>query len=140
MSRRIVIDTNVLVAAVRSKGGSAFKFLSLVGTGRFDIHVSVPLVLEYEAALLKHGPVSPLSERDIDDLLDYLCAVAERQEVFFLWRPKLRDPKDDMVLEIAVAGNCDAIVTYNRRDFAGAEEFDIAILTPAEFLQDIGEL
>ena len=109
-------------------------------SGTFDVHISVPLMLEYEAVLLKHEPLSRLTECDIDDLLDYVCAVGVKHDVFFLWRPRLRDPKDDMVLETAVAGGCDAIVTYNRRDFGGARDFDISVVTPFEFLTEIGEL
>ena len=74
------------------------------------------------------------------DILDYLCAMATKQEIFFLWRPSLRDPKDEMVLETAVAGGCSAIVTYNKRDFQGAEQFGLAISTPKEFLEIIGAL
>lgn len=63
-----------------------------------------------------------------------------KHEVFFLWRPRLRDPKDDMVLETAIAGGCSAIVTYNKRDFADARDFDISVVTPFEFLTDLGVL
>jgi len=140
MSKQIVVDTNVLVAAIRSNRGAAFKLVSLIGSGAFDVHISVPLVLEYEAAMLEHEPRSRLTEHDIDDLLDYLCAVGVKHEVFFLWRPRLRDPKDDMVLETAIVGGCGAIVTYNKRDFADARDFDISVVTPFEFLIDIGAL
>lgn len=110
--------------------------LSLVGTGRFDIALSVPLVLEYEEVLRRQSPW--LNESDVKDLLDYWCAVAIQQEIFFLWRPYLRDPKDDMVLELAVAASCTAIITYNQRDFGGAESFGLRVLTPARFLDEIG--
>lgn len=133
-----MLDTSVLVAALRSRRGAAFRVLSRVGTGDFEIAVSVPLVLEYEDALLWQIADTPLSERDVLDVVDYLCSVAKQQEIFFLWRPLLRDPKDDLVAEIAVAAGCDAIVTYNRRDFAGIEQFGIRVLTPIEFLIEIG--
>lgn len=134
----VVLDTSVLVAALRSRRGAAFHVLSRVGTGAFEIAVSVPLVLEYEDALLRQVADTPLSERDVHDVIDYLCSVAKQQEIFFLWRPLLRDPKDDLVAELAVAAGCDAIVTYNRRDFAGVEQFGIRVLTPAELLREIG--
>lgn len=134
----VVLDTSVLVAAIRSRRGAAFRVLSRVGTGAFEIAVSVPLVLEYEDALLRQVADTPLSERDVHDVIDYLCSVAKQQDIFFLWRPLLRDPKDDMVAEVAVAAGCDAIVTYNRRDFAGVEQFGIRVLTPAELLREIG--
>ena len=61
-----------------------------------------------------------------------------RQEVFFLWRPQLKDPGDDFVLEIAVAANCDAIVTHNLRDFAASSHLGVRALSPAQFLTVIG--
>jgi putative PIN family toxin of toxin-antitoxin system len=136
----VVLDTSVLVAAFRSRRGAAFRLLSRVSAGDFDIAVSVPLVLEYEDALLRQLADTSLSESDVDDVLDYLCSVAKRPEIFFLWRPLLRDPKDDLVAEVAVAAGCDAIVTYNRRDFAGVEQFGIRVRTPAELLRETGGL
>jgi putative PIN family toxin of toxin-antitoxin system len=137
---RIVIDTNVLVAALRSRRGAAFKLLSLVGRGDFDFALSVPLVLEYEAAAKRQARVTALSAGEIDDILDYLCIVGDRRSIFFLWRPFLKDPKDDMVLELAVEAECESIVTYNQRDFAGADRFGVRIVTPREFLQERGLL
>jgi putative PIN family toxin of toxin-antitoxin system len=137
---RVVLDTNVLVAASRSKKGASAKLLSLVGTGRFEVCVSVPLVLEYESAILRHLEPGSTEWQVRMNILDYLCTVARRQEIFFLWRPYLRDPKDEMVLEVAVAGGCSAIISYNKRDFAGAERFNLTISSPQEFLKVIGEL
>lgn len=133
----VVLDTNVLVAAIRSRRGASFELISRLGTGAFEVAVSVSLVLEYEGALLRHLPESPLDENDVRDLIDYICEVANRQEIFFLWRPFLRDPGDDLVLELAVAARCDAIVTHNVRDFAGAEKLGVRVLTPGRFLQDL---
>ena len=76
----------------------------------------------------------------IDAVLDYFCGVAHRQPIFFLWRPFLRDPGDDHVLELAVAAGCEGIVTYNMRDFRDAEQFGIRVLEPAAFLKGIGAL
>jgi putative PIN family toxin of toxin-antitoxin system len=134
----VVFDTNVLVAATRSQRGASFRLLSLVGRGKFDLTISVPLVLEYEDVLLREPGATSLPEAAIQDILDYVCSVALQQDVFFLWRPFLPDPKDDLVLEAAVAGRCDAIVTYNRRDFVGIEKFGLRTLLPGEFLQEIG--
>lgn len=134
-----MLDTSVLAAAVRSRRGASFRLLSLLGTGRFELALSVPLVLEYESTLGRMLDDSPLGRDDVDALLDYLCSIADLQTVFFLWRPHLRDPKDDMVLELAVASRCDAIVTFNRRDFAGSEQFGIEIWTPAQFLHHLGD-
>jgi len=99
---QIVIDTNVIVAGLRSRRGSAFQLLTLIGTGQFDIHLSVPLVLEYTDVLLRELPNLYLSREEVDDLIDFYCSVGTPHEIFFLWRPFLRDPKDDMVLELAV--------------------------------------
>lgn len=136
----IVIDTNVLTAALRSKRGASYRLLMLINGGKFDIHISVPLVLEYEEVAKRLLEDISLTEQDIDDVLDYLCAVARRHQIFYLWRPFLKDPKDDMVLELAVTANCDFIITYNKRDFQGAERFSLRVVTPKEFLEEIGEL
>jgi predicted nucleic acid-binding protein len=78
-----------------------------------------------------------LSWRSRSDVLDYLCAVAHRQSIFFLWRPQLRDPSDDMVLEVAVAAGCRCVVTFNRGDFGSGHPFSIRVVTPREFLKAI---
>ncbi len=137
---QVVIDTNVFIAALRSRRGASHKLLLLVGSEKFAINISVPLILEYEDVAKRYLDELPLSENEIDDVLDYLCAVANRRTVFYLWRPFLKDPKDDMVLELAVTANCDFIITYNQKDFQGIERFGIGLLTPKEFLQKIGEL
>lgn len=136
----IVIDTNVIIAGLRSRNGSAFRLLELVGSGQFNIHLSVPLVLEYEDVLLRQLPNLTIDASDIQNFIDFHCAVASHHQIFFLWRPYLRDPKDDMVLELAVKAECDSVVTYNTRDFVGIEQFGINAITPAEFLDSIGAL
>jgi putative PIN family toxin of toxin-antitoxin system len=135
----VVLDTNVLEAAMRSRRGASFAVLSLVGDNQFDIALSVPLVMEYEEVLMRQTQAGR-SRAAVRSIIDYLCAVAKRQEIFFLWRPCLADPNDDMLLELAVAAECDTIVTYNRRDFGPARQFGIRVLTPVQFLHDIGVL
>jgi putative toxin-antitoxin system toxin component, PIN family len=135
---QVVIDTNVLVAALRSKRGASHKLLLLLGSDKFQLNISVPLLFEYEDAAKREA--LPLGSADIEDILDYICAVANKREVFFLWRPYLSDPKDDFILELAVEAQCDFVITYNKRDFKGIEKFGIEIATPKEFLQIIGEL
>lgn len=139
-THQIVIDTCVLVAALRSRRGASYRLLTRIDSGKFEINVSVPLVLEYEDAAKRLVGDTALTERDIDDVIDYVCAVANPRKVFYLWRPFLKDPKDDMVLELAVVADCEFIVTFNERDFQGAERFGLEILTPGEFLRRIGEL
>ncbi len=138
--RQIVLDTNVFVAALRSRRGASFRLLSLVGTNSaFKTNLSVPLVLEYEDVAKRPDMVPALSMEEIDAVIDYLCAVSNKQEVFFLWRPHLKDPKDDMVLELAVVAGAD-VVTFNVRDFAGIQTFGLRALTPQAFLDEIGVL
>ena len=134
----VVLDTNVLVAGLRSRRGASARLLALVGTGRFNINLSVPLVLEYEAVLLRPELRIPVSPGAIAAVLDYHCAVGRHHEIFFLWRPYLKDPGDDMLLELAVKAGCQYIVTHNERDFAGCERFGVKAVTPGAFLRDIG--
>lgn len=140
MKPQIVLDTNVLVAALRSRRGAAFGLVSLLPVERFEINLSVPLVLEYEEALHHHGDVLSLPTTDITDLLDFVCAKANLHEIFFLWRPMLTDPDDEMLLELAVKARCRYIVTYNTRNFRGAEQFGIEVITPKAFLSVLEEL
>ncbi|MCW9707661.1 putative toxin-antitoxin system toxin component, PIN family [Fodinibius salsisoli] len=135
----VVIDTNVLISALRLNRGASFKLISLIGTGKFDISLSVPLLIEYEA-VSKRKKFEHLIDTDIDDLLNYLCKVADKRDIFFLWRPFLKDPKDDMVLELAVEAGCEYIITYNFGDFKGIEQFGAEATTPKQFLIKIGEL
>jgi len=86
---QIVIDTNILVTAQRSKRGASAKLISLVGTDRFDIHVSVPLVLEYEEVLLRYRAELGLTQDDVADLVDALCALGKHHKIYFLWSPYL---------------------------------------------------
>ena len=126
-------------AAVEQPGAS-YRLLSAIGTRRLEMALSVPLVLEYEDALLRDLAATGLSRADVEAVLDYSCSVAHQQEIFFLWRPYLPDPKDDMLLELAVAASCQIIVTHNLRDFAGGGRFGIEALSPAVFLTRIGVL
>jgi putative PIN family toxin of toxin-antitoxin system len=135
---RLVLDTNVLVSALRSRQGASFQLVSMVGTGRFETCLSVPLVLEYEDVLQRQLGEVGLNRQQVGDLIDYLCQVGIRQEVFYLWRPLLRDPKDDLVLELAVAARCQNIVTFNTKDFAGCERFGIETRSPQRILVEIG--
>lgn len=136
---RVVLDSSVLVAALRSRRGASFALLQALRAGQFEIAVSVPLVLEYEAVLLRHAKELGLLPSEAIGVVDYLCAIGHRQEIHFLWRPTLNDPGDEFVLELAVAAQGASVVTHNVRDFGGAESFNIRVLTPAEFLQILRE-
>jgi putative PIN family toxin of toxin-antitoxin system len=136
---RVVIDTNVLLAGLQSKNGASYKLLYLVGKDLYTLCVSVPLVLEYESVLKRKSGQIGLSHQEIDDIIDYICSVAEPRSIYYLWRPLLSDPKDDMILELAVESEANVICTFNTRDFSGAEQFSISALTPRELLHKIGE-
>jgi putative PIN family toxin of toxin-antitoxin system len=137
---QIVIDTNVLIAAQRSRRGASSRLLTLVGTHRFDLHVSVALVLEYEDVLIRQRSQLGLTQEDITALIDAICALAVRHKIYYQWRPYLRDIGDEFVLELAVAAQCNYIVTFNHKNFTGAERFGIQVVTPGEFLRIIGEI
>lgn len=128
----------MLVSGLRSRRGASFQILSRIGQGAFELAVSVPLVIEYEDVLSRQLSSLHLNAQDVSDLLDYICSVARQQSIFFLWRPLLTDPKDDMVAEVAVAAQCDAVVTFNTKDFGSIDRFGIAVLTSGQFLSKLG--
>lgn len=137
----VVLETNVVIAALRSRTGASFRLLSMLGMkSEIRVHLSVPLVLEYEQVGKRQTGELGLEAQDIDDVIDYLCRIGVRHEIYYLWRPVLRDPKDDMVLEVAVAGGCGTIVSYNKRDFEGVSKFGIEVVTARELLERIGGL
>lgn len=137
---QVVLDTNILVTALRSKRGASFKLISLIDKGLFEVNLSVSLVFQYEEILQRQRRSLHVTQDDIADFLDYLCSVANLHEIYFLWRPYLPDPQDDMILELAVNAGCKYIVTYNKRDFRGMETFGIEVVTAKEFLAKIGAL
>jgi putative PIN family toxin of toxin-antitoxin system len=136
----VVIDTNVIIAALRSRRGASNKLLSLVGTRKFEIHDSVALILEYEEVLQRQRHELGLSEEEVSIFIDSLCAMAHHHQIYFLWRPFLTDVNDELVLELAVSANCEYILTHNVSDFKGSEKFGIRAITPKEFLQIIREV
>lgn len=131
MKPDIVIDTHVLLSAPKSSRGMSYRLLSLFEDERFVAHVSTPLIAEYES-VLKRGQLT-LSERQIDDVIDFICAKAVRHKIFYLWRPVLKDADDDFLLELAVKAHA-TIVTWNLNDFKRAHAFGIAVMTPRQFL------
>jgi putative PIN family toxin of toxin-antitoxin system len=131
----IVIDTNVIVAGLRSRLGYANQLLKLIGQGVFNMHVSVPLVLEYESVLQRQSLGLGLSNAEVASLIDYWCGIAQGHDIYYLWRPLLKDPKDDMVLELAVAVPTNSIITFNAKDFEKANTIGIFTQTPSQFLK-----
>ena len=118
---------------------ASHRLLRLVCDDRWRMNLSVPLVFEYEQTLKRVCTGGTLSSGDIDDVLQFLCANANLRLIFFLWRPFLPDSKDDFVLELAVESRADFVITFNTRDFAGAERFGVRVISPREFLAIMGE-
>jgi putative PIN family toxin of toxin-antitoxin system len=137
---RIVLDTDVIVAALRSPGGASAAILRAVDDGQVRLLSSVALVLEYEAkcTLPAHYEAAGLSQGDALAFVDAVAALSEPVELHFFWRPQLRDPGDEMVLETAINGRADAIVTFNLRGYGQApRRFGIEVLLPSQAIQRI---
>lgn len=137
---KIAIDTNVIFSSLKSNKGASYKLISLIPKKIFSLAISVPLIIEYEDVLMRGKLPRAISEKDISDFIDFLCHIGDKQDIFFLWRPFLPDPSDDLILEVAIAGDCDAIITYNKRHFKNVERFGLRVLDPKEFLTEIGEI
>ncbi len=131
-----VFDTNVLVAGLRSKRGASNRLLELVAKQGLRMQLSVPLVLEYEAVLRRQAKALDLTYRDISDLVDFICQTGAQHTIHFMWRPVLKDPNDDMVLELAIAAVAD-IITFNAKDFKAANRFGVRIWEPGVFLKHV---
>lgn len=135
---RVTLDTNILVAALRSNKGASFALISQLPTPKFQPVITVPLYTEYQDALTRPENMTGASTREeILNFLRYFAQIAHRQEVFFLWRPWLKDPKDDMVLEAAVASQSHFIITFNQKDFTDIARFGIEVITPGEFIRKV---
>ena len=133
---RVVFDTNILVAAARSRQGSSFALVSQIPAQEFQLCLSVGLYLEWQAVLTrKENLPSGTTEQDALGFLRYLASQAHLQEIHFLWRPLLADADDDMILELAFAAGCPYIVTHNVKDFHGSEELGVTAITPRDFLK-----
>ena len=133
---RVVFDTSVVVAAARSRRGASFALVNSIPSPRFQICLSVPLYMEWQDVLTRPEHLPPgRSPQDALAALRALAAHAHLQDIYYLWRPFLRDPDDDMVLELALASGSRYLVTHNARDFAGASELGIQIMLPGEFLR-----
>lgn len=136
--KRIVLDTNILVSAARSREGASFAVLQALRQRRFVALVSVPLMLEYEAVLkrLEQLQVGGRTLAMVDAFLDALCLHVEPVHLHYLWRPQTRDAADEMVLETALNGRADALVSLNTADFSkAAKRFRLSLLTPGAFYQ-----
>lgn len=130
----VVFDTNVVISALKSATGASFRLVSFVRGGVLCPAVTAPLVFEYDDVASRAGLLPHLSPSEITGFLDWFVSVSSQHKVHFLWRPLLRDPKDDMVLEAAVAANADYLVTFNTTDFDGASTLGVRVVTPPQLL------
>lgn len=134
---RVVLDTSVVVAGLRSRLGASNRLLTLIAEGRLKPLLTTALFLEYEDVLCRAEQrlATSMDDEDVAGFLAALASAAEPVEVHFLWRPQLTDPADELVLEAAVNGQAEAIVTHNVRDFLpGAREFSVEVITPGAML------
>jgi putative PIN family toxin of toxin-antitoxin system len=135
---RVVLDTDVLVAALRSDRGASRELVRMAVDGAFALLLSVPLVIEYEAVLTRPEQLtaSKLRAMEVGTVLDVLVSVADPVRLSFRWRPALGDPSNDMVLETAVNGGADLLVTFNRRHFTSAAgQFQLEVVSPGQALE-----
>jgi putative PIN family toxin of toxin-antitoxin system len=134
---RIILDTNVLYAGHYSSKGASFRVLRAIEEGKLQMVLSTTLLFEYEEILKRNQFILGLSHQEIENILDYFCMQSEHQKIYFLWRPRLPDPKDDHLLELAIASGTKLIVTHNTKDFKGVEEFGLRSITPKKLLEEI---
>lgn len=137
-SIRIILDTNVLYAGLYSADGASHQVLRAIERGQVQIVVSTTLLFEYEDILTRKQAELGLSDQQIEAILDNLCQLSDHQNVYYLWRPWLPDPKDDHILEVAVASRTTRIVTHNLKDFKGIEQtFGIRAIPPKALLEEL---
>ena len=134
---RGIIDTNVLYAGLYSASGASHQILRMIERGRVIPMLSTTLLFEYEEVLRRNQNILKLSHRAIEDVLDTLCARGECRKIHFLWRPQLQDPKDDHILELAVAASGADVVTHNGKHFVAASSFGVRIVAPATLLGEL---
>lgn len=133
---RVAFDTSVLVSAIRSRDGASFALVNSIPSPLFQMTLSVPLYIEWQAVLTRPEHILPgqTAEQALA-FVRYLCGQAWHQDIYYLWRPFLADAGDDMILEMAFAAGCKYIVTHNVRHFAGCEQLGIEAIKPGDFLR-----
>ena len=136
---QIVVDTNVIVSAFRSKLGASYALLEKLGDPRWQMNISTTLILEYEEVLKRQMAELRIPLSVADDVLNVITVASKRRSIFFHWRPVLADPDDDFLLELAVAAGADFIVTYNVKDFVGVQCFGVTVIKPMDFLRLLEE-
>jgi len=137
---QIVIDTNVILAGLRSNQGASYKLLTILNDLRFQINISATLIFEYEEILKREAKNINLDDNDINNFINGICYLAKHHKIFYIWRPLARDKDDDFLLDLAVKCQADFIISYNQKDLKSISQFNIVILTPKQFLQLLGEI
>jgi putative PIN family toxin of toxin-antitoxin system len=138
---RVVFDTNVLVAAARSSKGASFQLVSMLPSSKFELAVSIPLYLEYLDVLLRPEiKPSNISNAGVLSFVRKILDYSHKQSIYFRWRPWLKDPNDDMILELAIASQSLYIVTFNLKDFQNIELFGIEAISPSVFFEIVRKL
>lgn len=130
-----MLDTNVLIAALRSASGASYQLLLAADRGEFEVALSVPLLAEYDDVSARPSSGITIPATAVDAIIRRIAMLAHKQPIYFLWRPVLPDPKDDMVLELAIASGASHIVTFNQKDLQLAAQFGISVLPPSKFIQ-----
>jgi putative PIN family toxin of toxin-antitoxin system len=133
---RVVLDTCILYSALRSSSGASHRIVKSLPNPKFRPLVSTPVFFEYEEVLRRPKQFPHLTAQEIEDFLDFIASSCDHVRINFLWRPHLPDPDDDLILELAVSGRADAIITFNQRDFVGSDQFGIRVISPGELIKE----
>jgi putative PIN family toxin of toxin-antitoxin system len=131
---RVILDTNVVVAALRSSRGASAQILRLVSVRECSIAISASLVFEYEEVLVRELVPAFVSLEQVDQVIKFLCAIGEQHDPSPVNRPFLSDPDDDFLVDLAVSAGVEYVVTHNVRDLDGAKDYGITAITPGQFL------
>lgn len=134
---RIILGMNVLYAGLYSNKDASFKVVEAIKNEKIKIVLSTTLLFEYEDILKRNQEDLGLSNKEIEEILDFLCLISEHQKIYFLWRPQLPDAKDDHLLELAIASKTQTIITHNNRNFKGIDKFGIQSVSPKELMEKL---
>lgn len=130
-----VLDTNVLISALRSRNGASFELLTRIGKLGWRLHISTALLLEYEDVARREAMAAWAKPERVESVLQFIAANSVEHAISFRWRPFLSDPNDDFILELAVSGGVRYIVTHNIRNFTGSDTMGVIAITPKDFLK-----
>jgi predicted nucleic acid-binding protein len=132
---KIVVDTNVFVAAARSRKGASWQIVRAILLGEFDLVLSVAVALEYEAVLKRESDRTGMSVTEAEDFVSFLCANATRHEPYGRFWPLSNDPDDERFARLVASSDCDAFITHNVRHFSSLADAGLSVMTPGAFLR-----